>query len=51
VSILEIPMREQYLGIWMMSGHLKRGPEGGYLMYPCSDKIIAWEAMDSLEKK
>jgi hypothetical protein len=51
VSILEIPMREQYLGIWMMSGHLKRGPEGGYLMDPCSAKIIAWESMDRLEKK
>lgn len=51
VSILEIPMREQYLGIWMMSGHLKRDPEGGYLMDPCSSKIIAWEGMDSLEKK
>ena len=51
VSILEIPMREQYLGIWMMSGHLKRGPEGGYLMDPCSAKIIAWESMDRLEKQ
>jgi hypothetical protein len=51
VSILEIPMREQYLGIWMMSGHLKRGSQGGYLMDPCSAKIIAWESMDRLEKK
>ena len=51
VSILEIPMREQYLAIWMMSGHLKRDPEGGYLLDPCSAEIIAWEAMDRLEKK
>lgn len=51
VSILEIPMREQYLGIWMMSGHVKRGPEGGYLLDPCSAKIIVWESMDRLEKK
>jgi hypothetical protein len=48
VSILEVPMREQYLGIWMMSGHLKRGPEGGYVLDPCSAKVIAWEAMDRL---
>jgi hypothetical protein len=48
VSIMEIPMREQYLAIWMMSGHLKRGPEGGYLLDPCSAKVIAWEAMDRL---
>jgi hypothetical protein len=51
VSILEIPMREQYLAIWMMSGHLKRGPGGTYLLDPCSAKIIAWEAMDRLKKK
>jgi hypothetical protein len=51
VSILEIPMREQYLAIWMMSGHLKKGPGGGYLLDPCSAKIMTWEAMDRLEKK
>jgi hypothetical protein len=48
VGILEIPMREQYLGIWMMSGHLTKGPEGGYSLDPCSAKIIAWESMDRL---
>ena len=48
VSILEIPMREQYLAIWMMSGHLKRDPGGTYLLDPCSAKIISWEAMDRL---
>jgi hypothetical protein len=51
VSILEIPMREQYLAIWMMSGHLKKGAGGGYLLDPCSAKIMTWEAMDRLEKK
>jgi hypothetical protein len=51
IGILEIPMREQYIGMWMMSGHLKKAPEGGYLLDPCSAKIIAWESMDRLEKK
>ena len=51
VSVLEIPMREQYLAMWMMSGHLKRGPGGTYLLDPCSAEITAWEAMDGLEKK
>jgi hypothetical protein len=48
VSILEVPMREQYLGIWTMSGHLKKDPESGYSLDPCSAKIVAWEAMDRL---
>jgi hypothetical protein len=48
VGILEIPMREQYLAIWMMSGHLKRGSGDTYLLDPCSAKVIAWEAMDRL---
>jgi hypothetical protein len=51
IGILEIPMREQYIGMWMMSGHLKKAPDGGYLLDPCSAKIIAWESMDRLEKK
>jgi hypothetical protein len=51
VSILEIPMREQYLAIWTMSDHLTKGPEGAYLLDPCSAKIMTWEAMDRLEKK
>ena len=51
VSILEIPMREQYLAMWMMSGHLKAGPGATYLLDPCSAKITVWEAMDGLEKE
>ena len=51
VSVLELPMRDQYLGIWTMSGHLKKDPESGFLLDPCSAKIIAWESMDRLEKQ
>ncbi len=48
VKVSDIPMREQYLGVWIMSGHLQGGPEDTYLLDPCSAKIIAWEAMDRL---
>jgi hypothetical protein len=46
VSILQIPMREQYLNIWMGSGHIQRGPGDSFLLDPCSARIEAWEAMD-----
>jgi hypothetical protein len=46
VSILEIPMREQYLIIWMNSGHIARGPGDSFWLDPCSARIEAWEAMD-----
>jgi hypothetical protein len=46
VSILEIPMREQYVSIWMGSGHIQPGPGSSFLLDPCSARIEAWEAMD-----
>jgi hypothetical protein len=46
VSILQIPMRAQYLNIWMGSGHIQRGPGDSFLLDPCSARIEAWEAMD-----
>jgi hypothetical protein len=46
VSILQIPMRDQYLNIWMGSGHIQRGPDDSFLLDPCSARIEAWEAMD-----
>jgi hypothetical protein len=48
VSILEIPMRDQYVAMWLTSGHLRHGPGNTYLLDPCSAKVIAWEAMDRL---
>jgi hypothetical protein len=46
VSILEIPMREQYLTIWQNSGHIAPSADGTFQMDPCSASIEAWEAMD-----
>lgn len=46
LSILQIPMREQYLNIWMGSGHIQRGSGDSFLLDPCSARIEAWEAMD-----
>lgn len=46
IRVLEIPMREQYLSVWLISGHLKQGPEDTVLLDPCSARIIPWEAMD-----
>ena len=46
LGILEIPMREQYVSIWMGSGHIQPGPGSSFLLDPCSARIEAWEAMD-----
>ena len=46
VSILPIPMRTQYLNIWMRSGHIERGPGDTFLLDPCASWIEAWEDME-----
>jgi len=46
VSILEIPMREQYLTIWQNSRHIEPASDGTFLLDPCAAWIEAWEAMD-----
>jgi hypothetical protein len=48
LGILEIPMRDQYLILWLGSGHIQRGPGDTFLLDPCSASIEAWEAMDRL---
>lgn len=51
VSILQIPMRTQYLNIWMSSGHIERGPGDTFLLDPCSAWIEPWEAMDRAQEE
>ncbi len=51
LGILEIPMRDQYVIIWIRSGHIKRGPGDTFLLDPCSASIEAWEAMDRLHPR
>lgn len=46
VSILEIPMREQYLTIWQNSGHLSPASDGSFFLDPCASWIEAWEEME-----
>jgi len=46
VRFMQFPMREQYLGIWLGSGHIKPGPEDVFLLDPCSATIVAWPAME-----
>lgn len=46
VGILPIPMRVQYLNIWMTSGHIERGPDDTFLLDPCASWIETWEEME-----
>lgn len=46
VSILEIPMRGQYLTIWQNSGHLSPASDGSFFLDPCASWIEAWEEME-----
>jgi len=42
VRFMQFPMREQYLGIWLGSGHIKPGPKDVFLLDPCSATIVEW---------
>lgn len=42
VRFMQFPMREQYIGIWLGTGHVKPGPKDTFLLDPCSATIIAW---------
>ena len=46
LGILDIPLREQYVAIWLGSGHIRPGPGGSFLLEPCSARIEAWEDME-----
>ena len=46
VRFMQFPMREQYVGIWLGSGHIKPGAEDVFLLDPCSATIVAWPEME-----
>jgi hypothetical protein len=46
ISVLEIPMRSQYLNIWMNSGHIERAEGDTFLLDPCASWIERWESME-----
>lgn len=42
VRFLQFPMREQYLHIWLGSGHIMAGREDEFLLDPCSATLEPW---------
>lgn len=46
VRFMQIPMRSQYIGIWLGSEHIKAGEKDVFLLDPCSATIIDWTAME-----
>ena len=46
VRFMQIPMRSQYIGIWLGSEHIKAGEKDVFLLDPCSATIIEWTAME-----
>ena len=46
VRIMQIPMREQYIAIWLGSDHIKPGPKDVFLLDPCSATIVEWREME-----
>jgi len=46
VRFMDFPMRAQYLGIWLGSEHLKKGPKDVFLLDPCSATVVAWPEME-----
>ena len=46
VRFMQIPMRAQYIGIWLGSKHIRAGEKDVFLLDPCSATIIEWTAME-----
>lgn len=46
VRFMQFPMRAQYLGIWLGSGHIKAWDKDVFLLDPCSATIVAWPEME-----
>jgi hypothetical protein len=39
LRILEFPLREQYIAVWLESGHIQPAPANSFLLDPCSARI------------
>ena len=46
VRFLQFPMQEQYIHIWLGSGHIKAGEERVFILDPCSAKVLDWPEME-----
>ncbi len=42
IRFLNFPMREQYLNIWLGSGHISSAPDQIFLLDPCSARLEPW---------
>ncbi len=42
IRFLQFPMREQYLNIWLGSGHIRATSENVFLLLPCSARLDPW---------
>lgn len=46
VRFMQFPMREQYLGVWIGSGHIEHADKDVFLLDPCSATIVAWPELE-----
>ena len=46
VRFMQFPMRDQYVGIWLGSGHIEHGHDDVFLLDPCSATIVAWPELE-----
>jgi hypothetical protein len=46
VRMLQAALRNQYISVWLHSGHIRAAPEGVFLLDPCSATIVAWPEED-----
>jgi len=46
VRILQIPMREQYILVWLRSGHIQPAPDNVFLLDSCSARLEPWSEPD-----
>lgn len=47
VRILQIPMREQYILVWLQSGHIEAAGDNLFLLDPCSAALAPWSEAGS----
>jgi hypothetical protein len=46
VRFMQFPMRDQYVGIWIGSGHIEHGHDDVFLLEPCSATIVEWTELE-----
>lgn len=49
VRFMQFPLRDQYVALWLESGHIRPGPGDLFLLDPCSATIVPWPTQRSDE--